>query len=196
MSIDIDSIRSALAEYQPRRMPEERRKIFAAVAVILRQAPEGVEVLLIHRARNPRDPWSGDMAFPGGRVEASDDGPEAAAVREAHEEVDLDLSQDGRPLGRLSDGTPRGRGRELGIVIEPFAYVLEGEPELRPNDEVQEIVWVPLSFFADRSNRSTMWWWRRWPPKRLPCFRYRDHLIWGLTLRVLDELVELAIRLK
>jgi len=181
-----------LAGYRPRRFPEERRRMVAAVAVVLRQGVEGIEVLLIHRAKNPRDPWSGHMALPGGRVEASDDGPEAAAVRETDEEIGLDLRRNGRPLGRLSDSSPRGRGRDLGIVIEPFAYALDGEPELRPNAEVQEIVWVPLSFLADRSNRSTMWWWRRWPPKRLPCYRYRRHLIWGLTLRILDELVALA----
>jgi 8-oxo-dGTP pyrophosphatase MutT (NUDIX family) len=192
MSSDIDAIRAALAEYRPDRLPQEGRRFEAAVAVVLRQGEEGLEVLLIHRADNPRDPWSGHMSFPGGRVDPSDEDHRAAAMREAREEVDLDLDRDAKFLGRLSDNRPRGRGRALGVVIEPFVFALEGEPELTSNDEVQEIVWMPVSFIADRANRSRFWWWRRWPPVRLPCYHFRGHLVWGLTLRILDELVALA----
>jgi 8-oxo-dGTP pyrophosphatase MutT (NUDIX family) len=189
MGFDLDAIRAALADYQPDRLPREGRRFEAAVAVVLRQGEEELEVLLIHRAHNPRDPWSGHMSFPGGRVDPSDEDHRAAAIREAREEVDLDLERDASLLGRLSDNRPRGRGRALGVVIEPFVFALTGEPELKPNVEVQEIVWLPLPFVADRSNRSRFWWWRRWPPVRLPCYHYRGHFVWGLTLRILDELV-------
>ena len=73
----------------------------AAVATILREGLEGPEVLLIRRAENPRDPWSGHMAFPGGREAPEDRDLLATAVRETHEEVGLDLQRSAHLLGRL-----------------------------------------------------------------------------------------------
>jgi 8-oxo-dGTP pyrophosphatase MutT (NUDIX family) len=186
----LDSLRLALEGYEARRVPASRRKIQAAVAVVVREGTAGLEVLLIHRAERASDPWSGQMAFPGGRVEAADQRALHAAIRETREEIAVDLEGNASHLGRLSDATPRGHGRRLGLVIEPFLFGLAGEPSLVPNEEVQEAVWVPLSFLSDRSNRSSMWWWRGMIPIWLPCYRYRGHLIWGLTLRILDELMQ------
>ena len=64
---------------------------FAAVAAVL---DRNLDLLLIRRAVHERDPWSGNMAFPGGRVEPEDDGPLAAALRETLEEVGLPLRRD------------------------------------------------------------------------------------------------------
>ena len=61
----------------------------AAVAVLIR--PDGA-VLFIQRAEYEGDPWSGHMALPGGRIDPGDDGAEAAARREVHEEVGVDLA--------------------------------------------------------------------------------------------------------
>lgn len=185
-------LRTALAESAPRIIADHRKRVVAAVAVVLRAAGDGVEALLIHRAESSSDPWSGHMAFPGGRLESRDESPLHAAVREAREEVGLDLERDATFLGRLSDTTPRGRGRRLGLVIEPFVFVLHGDPVLQPGEEVQRVVWVPLQFLRDRRNRGYMWYWRALVPVRLPCYRYQGHLIWGLTLRILDEIVELS----
>jgi 8-oxo-dGTP pyrophosphatase MutT (NUDIX family) len=151
-----------------------------------------MEALLIHRAERASDPWSGHMAFPGGRVEPGDADSRRAAVREAGEEVGLDLDRDAVYRGRLSDAAPRGRGRRLGLVIEPFVFETHGEPTLQLGEEVQSVVWLPMRFVRDRSNRSSMWYWRAVVPVRLPCYRYRGHLIWGLTLRILDEIVRLS----
>jgi 8-oxo-dGTP pyrophosphatase MutT (NUDIX family) len=185
-------LRSALEGLSPRFVADERKRVVAAVAVVLRAGEDDVEALLIHRAERTADPWSGHMAFPGGRLEPGDESPLHAAIREAGEEVGLDLVRDASLLGRMSDATPRGRGRGLGRVIEPFVFEVEGEPELRLGDEVQATVWVPLRFLADRANRRSMWYWRAVVPVRLPCYRYHGHLVWGLTLRILDEIVLLA----
>jgi hypothetical protein len=56
---------------------------------------------------------------------------------------------------------------------------------------VQEAVWVPLGFLLDRGNRGHHVWMRRRAPLLLPCYRYQGRLIWGLTLGMLDELLEL-----
>lgn len=187
----LERLHAALEAHRPRILSDDR-KIEAAVAVVVRERAGGLEVLLIHRAHNPVDPWSGHMAFPGGRVEEGDGDSLSAAVRETSEEVGLDLRRRASQIGRLSDATPRGGGRRLGVVIVPHVFSIEDDPPLAPNEEVQDVVWVPLGYLADRSNRSTMWWRRGILPVRFPCCRYRGFVIWGVTLRILDEMIEVV----
>ena len=77
-------------------------KTRAAVAVVLGPTSEGLQLLFIERAQHPDDPWSGHIAFPGGRIEADDPSPRAAAERETLEEVGLDLST-AEYWGRVDD---------------------------------------------------------------------------------------------
>lgn len=189
VDLSVAAVRQALAGHRPRLLDADAHRKMAAVAAVLREGAGGGELLFIHRAEHPADPWSGHMAFPGGRVEAGDAEPLAAAVRETREEVGLDLTASGTHLGRLSDVAAIGRGRPLPLVIAPFVFAL-GEPlELTPNDEVQEAVWVPLPFLADRANRGTMRWRYHGLPVPLPCYRFEGRLIWGLTLKMVDELL-------
>jgi 8-oxo-dGTP pyrophosphatase MutT (NUDIX family) len=187
----IADIRGVLQHHDPRRLPRAPEMKVAAVAAVARQAADDVELLFIHRAEDPDDPWSGHMAFPGGRVEASDDGSMAAAIRETREEVGLDLARDGEPLGRLSDVAAVGRGRPLSLVIVPFVFAVDSLPALRTNHEVAAVVWVPLGFLLDRSNRSTVPWRHGGLSLELPCYRFGEHVIWGLTFGMVDELVSL-----
>jgi 8-oxo-dGTP pyrophosphatase MutT (NUDIX family) len=189
--LTVDAIRAALDGHRPRTVTDDPGTARAAVAAVVRDRDSGTELLFIHRSEHPDDPWSGHMAFPGGRMDPGDADPLAAAVRETHEELALDLERDARLIGRLSDVPAVGRGRPLPLVIEPYVFELVGEPEFVPNPEVAAVVWVPLEFLADRSNRSTMDW-RHGPGSiRLPCYRYRGHVIWGLTFGMLDELLDL-----
>ena len=79
-----------LAGHRPEPVPAETHQK-AAVAVVLREGPRSAEVLLIERAHHPDDPWSGHMAFPGGRMEAGDDSTRTTAARETLEEVGVSL---------------------------------------------------------------------------------------------------------
>lgn len=189
--VTIEEIRAALDDHQPKRLTRTPEIKVAAVAAVVRQVDDDVEVLFIHRAEDPADPWSGHMAFPGGRVETADDTSMAAAVRETREEVALDLDRDGVLIGRLSDVAAVGRGRPLSLVIVPFVFAVDGLPALRANHEVAAVVWVPLGFLLDRSNRSTVPWQHGGLQLELPCYRFRDHVIWGLTFGMVDELVSL-----
>ena len=190
----VEEIRRALTAFTPRTREEVEAHRKAAVAAILRDAGNDLEVLLIRRAEHPRDPWSGHMAFPGGRVEPSDATPLAAALRETREEVGLDLERDARLLGRLSDAVTFRRAADVPAAIVPFVFELIGEGHLAINHEVQEAVWVPWAFLADERNRSLFLWRRHGIPIPMPCYRYGDRVIWGLTLGMLSELIAVVNR--
>jgi 8-oxo-dGTP pyrophosphatase MutT (NUDIX family) len=192
--LNLARIRAELADFAPRLLPDPDSGRRAAVAMVLRSGDTGPELLLIHRADDPRDPWSGHMGLPGGRVDPGDAGCLEAAMREAREEVALDLDRAARSIGRLSDLEAVAGGRPVQMVISVFAFELVHEVTLQLNQEVQAALWVPLAFLADRSNRSTLRWKRSGMPVPLPCYRYRGRTIWGLTLRMVDELLELLAR--
>jgi len=170
-------------------VPADRK---AAVAAILRDRSGEVELLFIRRAEHPRDPWSGQMGLPGGRVEPADVSPLDAAVRETREEIGLDLAALGRPLGRLSEVRTHLPLGSVPHSVVPFAFSVDGDPLLAPNEEVQEALWVPFSFLADWRNRSSFTWVRKGLPLPMPCLRYEGRVIWGLTLRIVDELLSAA----
>jgi 8-oxo-dGTP pyrophosphatase MutT (NUDIX family) len=99
--------------------------------MLLRHAPAAPEVLLIERARREGDPWSGHMAFPGGRVEISDESVQRAAERETFEEVGIDLAG-AELLGRLDDLEGRDSGRTLPLVISAFVYHVHEPAPIEP----------------------------------------------------------------
>ncbi len=185
----LDRILGAAGRGRLRRLPRAPETRLAAVAAVVRDTPDGPGLLLIRRADHPEDPWSGHMAFPGGRVEPGES-PEQAVRRETLEEIGLDLDRDAVVHGSLSDVAAVARGRPLQMVILPFLFELVGDPELMPNHEVEEIVWVPLSFLLDRANRSTVPWSHGGATIHLPCYRWHGRVIWGLTFAMIDELLE------
>jgi 8-oxo-dGTP pyrophosphatase MutT (NUDIX family) len=191
--LSINSFRAALDGFNPRVISEREGYTQSVVAAILHPGDCGTELLFIHRAEDPRDPWSGHMAFPGGRMNPSDETILAAALRETREEIDLDLELAGEAIGRLSDVSAVGRGRPVSMVISPFVFAVETVPPLVKNHEVAAVVWVPTEFLADHSNRETMEYQRAGLSLDLPCYRYKDHLIWGMTLGMVDELLSLVV---
>jgi 8-oxo-dGTP pyrophosphatase MutT (NUDIX family) len=161
----------------------------AAVAAVLRDGGGDLELLFIRRAEKRGDPWSGHMAWPGGHVDAGDPTPLAAAIRETREELELDVERDGELLGALPVVRTHLRRGPGPRHVAPFVFALRGDPPLVPNHEVQEAFWVPLRFLHERRNRGRFVWVGRGVPVVLPCYRWRGHIIWGLTLRMIDDLL-------
>ena len=190
----LEHLRRALITHRAKTVPLERRMRKAAVAVIFREAPAAValELLLIRRAEHPKDPWSGHMAFPGGRVDKADADALDAARRETLEEIGLDLNRQGRRVGELSHVPAMSHGRPMPLVILPYVFELNGGSKLDLDErEVQEAVWVPFPFFQDPNNRGTLQRTYAGVPLTLACYRFEGRVIWGLTLKMIDELVSI-----
>ena len=182
----LGEIRSALVTRVPETVDPTGRG-HAAVAMVLRTASAGLEVLFIERAEHPGDPWSGHMAFPGGRLERDERDPRSAAERETSEEVGLDLSG-AEPLGRLDDLHGRRTSGVPALVISGFVYHLADVPPLRPNHEVSAAFWFPLEALHDDA-RQVAYALPVAGELPFPGIRVGDaepHVVWGLTYRFLE----------
>lgn len=164
----------------------------AAVCMVVDERPGlGPAVLMIKRAERTGDPWSGQMAFPGGKHDTDDEHITATALREFEEELGTTAASLQR-FGRLSDILARPyRPMQKPMVVSPLLFSSSAEITPEPNEEVADVLWVPLSLFADVQARQEMQWQRNGVPLRLPCYFYEGKRIWGMSLMMLDELMRL-----
>jgi 8-oxo-dGTP pyrophosphatase MutT (NUDIX family) len=145
-------------------------------------------------AEHPLDPWSGHMAFPGGRVDPEDGNPKQAAERETLEEVGLEL-RDAEWIGRLDDrqGNPR---LKHALLISAFVYVVPQAAPLTLNHEVREAFWFPLAELLEPARFVER------PVARSEIFRFpgilvgepERHVVWGLTYRFLESFFQIVGR--
>ena len=182
----LSTVESALATFRPRILPAWLPG--AAVAAILREGPVGLELLLVERARRRGDPWSGDLAFPGGLAQRSDRDRAVTAVRETFEEVGVDLERNATRLGRLPDLWAVNPRLMLPMAVSPFVFALTGAAELQQNPEIADAQWVSLEPLLDPARREHFT--RRYLGLRLrfECYPLGEGRLWGLTLRMVDEL--------
>lgn len=182
-------IEAALAS-RPAARVAEAVAARAAVALILREGARGLEILFIRRAEHPQDPWSGQMAFPGGRAEPGEDDLKATAVRETAEEVGVDLESHAECLGVLDEVRAMARMRPVSLTILPFVFRLRDEVAPVLGDEVRSLHWIPLDELLAAERRSVMDYVQEGATMQFPCLRVEDVVIWGLTYRMLLGLEE------
>jgi len=189
---DVSRLAVRLARQRGRTLELEGAARYAAIALVLRPSDHGdPELLMIKRAEVERDPWSGHVACPGGRMDPTDRDLEHTAVRETWEETGIDLTRDGRILGTLDDITPRTPLLPP-LVIRPFVAAVTPEVTIVESPEVAEVFWVPMSAI-----RETAAWGKGFVPIRgvgereVDVFRHGQYTVWGLTHRALTQFVDL-----
>ena len=179
----MEEIRAKLAAHRPVLAPTPTGDFWmAAVALVFLPAPSGAELLFIERAVKEGDPWSGHMAFPGGRRDRRDPDLATTSARETREEVGLEL---GEPFARLDDFTNTRAGS---LVVSPFVYQLEARPRLTPNREVQSTVWIPVPWLLSKDAAIEHAITRESVRVVFPAVRYDRYTVWGLTYRILANL--------
>lgn len=171
----------------PEPLPSKR----AAVVIGLRSGASGPEILMIQRAVREGDPWSGHMGFPGGRKDASDASDVACAKRETLEEIGFDLDAHGHLICQLSDVNTGWRADRPEMLVAPFIFNVNNTPAFELNHEVDDTLWVPLSFLLNDENRGRHQWDWRGEVLESDAFTYQGRLIWGLSLMMIDELLEI-----
>lgn len=151
----------------------------AAVLLGLVERPDGLHVILTERAGHLKD-HPGQVSFPGGRIEASDDGPVAAALREAEEEVRLrpDQVSVAGCLPEILTGT--------GFLITPVVGFVAPEFRAVPDrSEVAAVFEVPLEFLLREGSVRTSTRERFGTTLRMYEFDYAGHHVWGATATIL-----------
>ena len=187
--MDFRQVRAALAVRPATRVTDAVRSR-AAVAIVLREGSEGLEALFIRRAEHPRDPWSGQVAFPGGRSEPGDADLAETARRETLEEIGLDLGQAAERLGPLDEVRAMARLRPMDLSIMPFVYRLREAVPATLSPEVTSLHWLPLRALLDPAAASTMEYVQEATTLRFPSLDVGGLVIWGLTYRMFTGLAE------
>jgi 8-oxo-dGTP pyrophosphatase MutT (NUDIX family) len=181
----LELIRTRLAAHVPRLASGGRAHFEAAVAIVLHPAPDAsLELLFIERAIREGDPWSGQMAFPGGRRDGRDPHLEGTAARETHEEVGIRL---GPPLGRLDDFEGQRASQQLRLLVAPFVYELPSRPEINASPEVRSAVWIPTAHLLDPGSARSYRFAQEGFEGTFPAVEYRGYTVWGLTYRILGD---------
>lgn len=158
----------------------------AAVALLLLADPD--RLLLIRRADRVGDPWSGQLALPGGRRETVDDNLLATAIRETREETGLVL-ESAWHVATLDDHAPRTTSLPP-ILVRPFVFRLKSEQQPSLSDEVAHARWVELDFLARPGV------FRRTPilvgGAELTVHGYHlpEGLLWGMTERIVTPILQ------
>ncbi len=179
----IERLAKRITPGEARPRPDEARA--AAVAVLLHEESLGPRVLLMKRAERASDPWSGHISLPGGGYEQRDGDLLQTAIRETHEELGLDLAG-ARLIGKLPPLHPRTSGPQ-GIEVTPFVFVTEVVLEPQCGPEALSAFWLPLELAASGKLDATYTY-----PKTattFPSWAYEGHVIWGLTWRILGDVL-------
>ncbi len=162
-------------------MPKE-----AAVAIVIAEVRGSPSVLLVRRAKMGGDPWSGDVALPGGRKRGSDPSLLDTAIRECAEETGVDLSGL-RPVITLG---PFRSHADPEMLVWAFAFTPPEVPKVVPGEEVEEAFWVPLAELNESKGMAEV------KGRTVEAYAWRGRVIWGLTKRILDRALPLLSQLR
>ena len=156
----------------------------ASVAIIINPNDRGGSILLIKRTERQGDPWSGQMAFPGGHKASDDRDFLETAIREAREEVGIDLREH-ELLGLL----PLVYTRSRQVQVAPYVFQLKSNVLVQPNEEVAESFRIPLSVLETIEASKTEVKVEE-GELIVDAYVYSGRVIWGLTFRIINILLD------
>lgn len=179
----VDGIFQDITRKLAKDEPRVGDKKLAAVSVIL-SGKDSPSVLLIKRAERAGDPWSGQVAFPGGKIKEGDRSAREVATRETLEEVGIDLKASSEFLGYFEPfATHTGT-----MNVVPSVYLLKREVPVRPNEEVSSYRWVDFATLLGPRSRAIHRLSFGGQEVEMPAFAVGDYVIWGLTYRIVSSL--------
>ncbi|HEX9085638.1 MAG TPA: CoA pyrophosphatase [Gemmatimonadaceae bacterium] len=185
----VTKIRSALASHSPVAAKDEVGVRKAAVALIFRLGQgDALELLFIKRADYEGDPWSGQIALPGGRAEQGDASLAETAMRETREETGIDLAREGMIIGTLDDLRPQSI-RLPAIIVRPYLALLDRDEPLHLSNEVALAFWLPFAALTRTESWHEDSVFARGIQINARVFRHEEHVIWGMTERILAQLL-------
>jgi 8-oxo-dGTP pyrophosphatase MutT (NUDIX family) len=191
---DLEQIKSALEGRTHASAPFRPESSHASVAMITIPGAMGLEVCFILRAKREGDPWSGQVAFPGGRAETGDADAFAVAERETCEEVGLSL-QPAHRVGALPVRPIDRQDVRGSMTLSPFIYHLPASAKAlaKPQDaaEVARVFWVPMRHLFDQKSVTDLDYPLGGSMTSFPGIGYDGEVIWGLTLRILNSFADM-----
>lgn len=153
----------------------------AAVALLLKSKGSDFDVLFVKRVENLSDPWSGQMALPGGKREPKDKDLKETVMRETMEETGMKLD-DCSFLGVLNAIRSKPKPE---IKILPFIALLEDEPKPKLNkSELESFIWVAFEEVVQSKGivESSF--------GKVPAYIFADAIVWGVTYKILSKFVK------
>lgn len=181
-------IRDVLTTRTRKRIENQNKAYKHAGVLIPLLMDDGACCVLFTERTHKVEHHKGQISFPGGRVDDTDPSFEAAAIREAREEIGL-LPEDVAVLGRLDDTLTLVSN----YVVHPFVGRIKPKSDFVMNPhEVERIIRVPLGIFlsADVQNRDH-WVEYEGVKYRTAAYQYKSDLIWGATARIMENFVEI-----
>ena len=162
----------------------------AAIAVLLRGTDRGTELLFLQRAQREGDPWSGHISFPGGKIDAADESPRHAAIRETREETAIDLDH-AEFVCRLDDQATHLRK----VHVAGFVFYLANGSALALNHEIRNAFWLPLADLMDENRYVTATVTGEWGAREvraIDVLKGEGPVLWGLTYRFTAQVLACA----
>lgn len=154
----------------------------AAVAMLLKIRDEDLNVLLVKRVENCADPWSGQMAFPGGKRDRKDQSLMQTIIRETFEETSVNLQTHSCFLGTLKATHSKPKPD---LKILPFVILVEHEQAVRLSEkELAGYFWIPLQDIIQGEGKTQLC------IGRVPAYIIGPLVIWGLTYRIIKDFVK------
>lgn len=184
-----NDIQAILASRSPQVVTASHRN-HAAVAMLLKQGDRGIETLFIRRTEHRDDPWSGNLAFPGGKIEEQDGDSLETAIRETQEEIGVNLAR-ADLMGQLDDIA----GAYLPVTVSCYVFLMpEYESEMILNGEVRETFWFPLKELGnpERHHKARVDWHDavRVVPG-IDLMGNHGPVLWGITYRLVMQFLDL-----